>query len=241
MRDTVKFEKGNVKMIAHRGLSGLECENTAAAFVAAGNRSYFGIETDLHITADGAFVLLHDASTARVAGGVDLNVEKLPLSAADSLRLVDRIDGQTRRDLVLPTLDEYIRICRRYGKTAVLELKGRSNPEKYAEAVRRIKRLGYLGQTFFIAFGKQNLLDLRGILPDAKMQLLTSDWGKDTLAFLTAHRFDLDIEHKYLTPEIVSAVHGAGLELNCWTVNDPARAEALVQMGVDYITTNILE
>ena len=33
-------------MIAHRGVSGLELENTCAAFVAAGNRSYFGIETD---------------------------------------------------------------------------------------------------------------------------------------------------------------------------------------------------
>ena len=39
----------NVKMIAHRGLSGLEAENTCAAFVAAGNREkYFGIECDIH-------------------------------------------------------------------------------------------------------------------------------------------------------------------------------------------------
>ena len=45
--NTIKFDKKNVKVIAHRGLSGIETENTNSAFVAAGNRSYFGIETDI--------------------------------------------------------------------------------------------------------------------------------------------------------------------------------------------------
>ena len=53
-------DKGQTKLIAHRGVSGLECENTAAAFVAAGNRSYFGIETDIWRTADGQFLCNHD-------------------------------------------------------------------------------------------------------------------------------------------------------------------------------------
>ena len=58
--NTIKFNKKQVQMIAHRGLSGLEKENTCAAFVAAGNReSYFGIETDVHRTADGQLSLIH--------------------------------------------------------------------------------------------------------------------------------------------------------------------------------------
>ena len=54
--NTIKLNTAgtNVKMIAHRGLSGLEAENTCAAFVAAGNREkYFGIECDIHRTLDG--------------------------------------------------------------------------------------------------------------------------------------------------------------------------------------------
>ena len=51
--NTIKFDKKNVKVIAHRGVSGLERENTCASFVAAGNRSYYGIETDIHKTMDG--------------------------------------------------------------------------------------------------------------------------------------------------------------------------------------------
>ena len=73
--NTIQFNKGNVLMVAHRGVSGLEKENTNAAFVAAGNRSYYGVETDVHKTADGQFIIIHDHTTKRV--GVDnLNVEE---------------------------------------------------------------------------------------------------------------------------------------------------------------------
>ena len=43
--DTIKINRGNTRMIAHRGVSGLETENSIPAFVAAGNRSYYGVET----------------------------------------------------------------------------------------------------------------------------------------------------------------------------------------------------
>ena len=54
--NTIKVNAGKTMMVAHRGVSGLERENTVAAFLAAGNRSYYGIETDFHRTADGKFI-----------------------------------------------------------------------------------------------------------------------------------------------------------------------------------------
>ena len=65
--NTIKFDKKDTLIIAHRGLSGIEKENTNAAFVAAGNRSYYGIETDVHKTLDGRYVVFHDDTTGRVA------------------------------------------------------------------------------------------------------------------------------------------------------------------------------
>ena len=61
--NTIKIaDKKQTLMVAHRGCSGLERENTNAAFVAAGNRSYFGIETDIHKTLDGKFIIIHSYS-----------------------------------------------------------------------------------------------------------------------------------------------------------------------------------
>ena len=72
--NTIKLT-GKAKMVAHRGLSGIERENTNPAFVAAGNRSYWGIETDVHKTSDGQFVIIHDETTERIsAGEYNINV-----------------------------------------------------------------------------------------------------------------------------------------------------------------------
>ena len=127
MNQTVKIEKHKVQLIAHRGVSKLERENTCAAFVAAGNRSYFGIETDIHRTLDGQFVVFHDDSTERLTEK-DWIVEECTLEQLHTLRLKDW-DGNVRNDLIMPTLQEYIRICRKYEKTAVLELKNLFQPD----------------------------------------------------------------------------------------------------------------
>ena len=105
--------KNGTKMIAHRGLSGLETENTCAAFVAAGNRSYYGIECDLHETADGKIVVVHDYETGRVAD-VNLPIEETKFDILRAVVLNDRFSQKKRFDLRIPTLEEYIKICEHY-------------------------------------------------------------------------------------------------------------------------------
>lgn len=95
-------------MIAHRGLSGIEKENTNAAFIAAGNRSYFGIETDVHKTVDGKFVIIHDDTTGRVAID-DLEVEKSTFETLRKLSLCDIDDKKGESGSAYP--DSH-RICK---------------------------------------------------------------------------------------------------------------------------------
>ena len=238
--NTIKFDKKNVKMVAHRGVSGLECENTCAAFVAAGNRSYFGIETDTHPTADGQFIVIHDRSAERVSG-VAVNVEEVNFSELADIRLYDMQEGLTRSDLAIPKLEEYIRICKRYEKVAVLELKHAMTAETCAGIVKTIESLDYLEKTIFIAFDAQNCIEIRKLLPNATIQFLTKLWDDSILDMLLEYHFDLDIYYKSVTQELIDTLHANGLEINCWTVNEPECGETLAAMGVDYITTNILE
>ena len=238
--NTIKIDKKQVKMVAHRGVSGLEMENTNAAFVAAGNRTYFGIETDVHVTADKKIVVIHDDHLRRVAG-VDMVVEESTLEQIQAVPLYDKREGVYRTDLHTPVLADYIRICKKYGKTAVLELKNRMASEDIAQIIEQIKELDYLDGVVFISFAWDNLIDLRKILPCQKAQFLIERNTEDLVDRLAEHRLDLDIYYKVLTKELVDALHARGLEVNCWTVDDPEAAKILVDWGVDYITSNILE
>ena len=241
--NTIKVDKQgtNVKMIAHRGLSGLERENTCAAFVAAGNReTYFGIETDVHCTADGQYVIIHDDNTLRVSGE-DWEVEKTTMETLRSIHLTD-IDGKERRwDLVLPTLREYIGICKRYEKCAVLELKNPMAEKDVCQIMEIIKKMDYTDRLIVISFNLNNLIYLRKNDPEQKAQYLVSQWKDEYLDTMKRYGLGLDIHHSAITRKLVEKVHGAGLDVNCWTVDKPEDAARVIECGVDYITSNILE
>ena len=228
-------------MIAHRGLSYIECENSMPAFVAAGNRSYYGIETDVHVTADGKFVIIHDDSTGRVAAGRDLSVEGNSFDLLRSVALADKNGLTGRTDLRIPSLEEYITVCARYEKIPVLELKNHMAEGHIAALVEVIHRKGYLEKTVFISFDLANLVELRRRLPEQKLMYLTGAFNDRIFAALKDYHLDFDVHYSILTPEIVAILHENGIEVNAWTCDDVTVAEKLVEMGVDYITSNMLE
>lgn len=249
--NTVKFDSKNTMVIAHRGLSGLEPENSIPAFVAAGNRSYYGIETDIHVTKDGKFIVIHDETTARVAGD-SINVEESSFDLArkivlDNICKCERDSGQKigelkgRNDLLLPRLEDYINICKKYEKKAVLEVKNRMQPEFLEQLVEEIKGLDYLENVIFISFCLNNLIDLRKLLPNQEIQYLTCEFNDEVRDALKDYKLDWDVLCHALTKEIIDELHAEGIKINCWTVDKKEDAERLVEWGVDFITTNILE
>ena len=240
MIDTVKFNKGNVKMIAHRGASALESENSCAAFIAAANRTYYGIETDVHVTLDGKFVVIHDDSTSRTTGK-DMIVEQTRYEDLKKLNLFDKGEKYSRSDLVIPDLVDYIRICKRYGKKAVLELKNQMKEEHILGIVNEIKREDYLDEVIFISFALENLLILRKHLPTQPMQYLVKSIDKTVIEVLLKNNFGVDVLYKHLSAEQAKLLKSKGISINVWTCDDADIGEKMAEFGVDYITTNILE
>jgi len=257
MMDTVKFLKGDTQVVAHRGLSGLEPENSISAFVAAGNRSYYGIECDVHVTKDGKFVVIHDETTGRVAQK-NINVEKSSLKkvrkvALDNICRLERdelgadVHYNDRADLVIPTMDEYIKVCKKYSKKCVLEIKNRMKTKDIERLIEEIKALDYLDEIIFISFSFENVKDLRKLLPTQKIQYLVGKKAYDELGedkiidLLNEYSLDIDIHYPLLNKEFVDKIHAKGHIVNCWTCDKREDAEKLVDFGVDQITTNILE
>ncbi len=238
--NTIKFNSGNTRVVAHRGLSGIEKENTNAAFIAAGNRSYYGIETDVHRTLDGKFVCIHDDTTGRVAVD-DMVVEETTFDTLRRIILADKDGVKGREDLKIPTLKEYISTCKRYEKIAVLELKNDFEKDDISKICDEINELDYLDGVIFISFSFDNLVKLRELYPEQAVQFLVDDYTDELVEALKEHKFDLDIYYKELTEERISLLHANGIKVNCWTCDDKQAGEDLAGWGIDFITSNILE
>ena len=227
-------------MIAHRGVSGLERENTCPAFVVAGVKSYYGVETDVRMTKDGKFIICHDGDLMRV-GGLNVSIGESTFLELRKLRLKDTDDVTAREDLCLPSLQEYIAICRKYDKQSILELKAEFPEHKIVQMVELIKSMGWLDRTTFISFYGENLVLLKKAFPQADAQFLAMKCGEEELAFMEKHALDADLFHRAITKELVETLHAKGLKVNCWTVDDLETAARMRDCGVDFITSNILE
>ena len=241
--DTIKINSNGVKVIAHRGLSGIERENTCPAFVAACNRSYYGIETDVHITKDGKFVIIHDETTQRITlGEYNINVEESSYADVENIILPD-LDGTTyRKDIRIPLLKEYIMVCKKYGKICVLEIKNHLEERDIEKLIDEIKDLGYIDRVIFISFDFENCINVRKFLPENDVQFLTSkEITNELIEKLCENNLDLDIYYKQLNAENIKLLHSKGIKVNCWTCDDKDIAEKIVSYGVDFITSNILE
>ena len=239
--NTIKFEnKGNVKMVAPRGVSGLELENTCPAFVAAGVKSYYGIETDVHATSDGKYIIVHDDDLRRIAG-LDVIVRESKFDDLRAVRLTDTDKKTKRADLFLPSLDEYLSICKKYSKICVLELKEEMSEKDIVGIANAVNDAEMLENTVFISFAGNNLLYLRKAFPNAVAQFLSGEVNESVISFILDNGFDADIYYKAVDKKFVDLMHENGRTVNVWTVDSVEAAEKMVEYGVDMITSNILE
>lgn len=236
-KNTITFDKKSTLVIAHRGLSGIKIENTKDAFIAAGERSYYGIEADVRRTADGKFVICHDNNLERVSN-TNITVESSTLE--ELLKVELSIKNRTGEGK-LCSLSSYISVCKTYNKHAVLELKSNFNKREIEKIIDEIFTLNYLANTTFISFNYTNLEYVRDILPNQSVQFLFSKKVNEVIKKLINDKIDAGISFKVISKNAIKTLHEAGLKVNCWTLDSRLIAEQLSSLGVDYITTNILE
>ena len=261
--DTIKIiDRKQAKIIAHRGGS-LELENTIGAFISSANRSFFGIETDIHVTIDGRFIVYHDDNTSRLLTE-NLIVEETDYETLRNLKFRPYRNRTERIDIKMPCLEEYIDICKYYNKTCILEIKNTFKKEDLKKVCDIYKEYGYLDNVIFIAFYIENLLHIKELYPEANVQFLVdaneeglykrlSARGLDLhvqetksvqtlmLDFLQSHGIDLDVWDQSTDQNLIDECHKRGMKVNVFTVNTPEEAQKFIDMGADFITSDCLE
>lgn len=239
--NTVKIDKYFKGMIAHRGLSGIETENTINAFLAAANRSYFGIECDVYASKDGKLIITHDDTLLRL-GMLNLYIPSFRYEEIRKFSLIDRKTGNLSDNICIPLLSDYLMICKTYKKHAVVELKDNLDNNNIEDIVKEIQKTGLTNDQFsIISFQEKYLVYLRKNYPDIDLYLLVGAVSDKVLEFCERYKIHLDIYHEAIDETTVKRLHLIGLKINVWTVDDKEIAEKLIKMGVDYITSNILE
>lgn len=241
-QQTVDSNKTKPGIVAHRGFHRFEgsAENSISALRQAVAHDFEGTEFDVQLTKDDVAIVFHDAKMQGLTI-CDTPFDTLRQQPAFTLR-----SGES-----VPTLDEFMSAC----SQALQEQRSNEKHTRlffeikpHASAVQRHHLIGQIIEAigkyhlhddiFFISFDLDACEMLAQLMPDVPVAYLEGNISPEELHARGIS--DIDYHWHYLLehPEWVEEAHHLGMTVNAWTVNDAETAKKMLDLGVDYITTD---
>ena len=227
--------KSDPLYVAHRGYSKEYVGNTAEAFRAAGNMSFYGIETDVRKTADGVFVCNHD-ETVKFADGDEKTVRAATYAELLAKPLKNTINDA---NVWICTFEEYLKICKETGMVAVIELKETFSDVELQAILSLVKESG--ASASIISFYFETLTSVRRADPTIELQYLSETPGDARFERCLTEGIGVSVRQSILTSDLVRRFHDAGLTVNTWTVNKKFDRNIVRIKGADFVTTDVLD
>lgn len=230
--------------LAHRGGAGLEGnlgrENSVRAFRTAVDLGYRYLETDVHTTADGTLVALHDASLDRVTDATG-QVAELPWAEVSQASI-----GGTEP---IPTLDELLETFPTANFNIDIKSAGAIAP--LAEAIGRHAAwdrvlVGSFGVDRIRAFRRLAGPRVPTAVSPAGVAFAAYALGVRRLWPSTGVAFQIPVRvwHerlRVLSTALIAAAHAAGRVVHVWTIDDPAEMHRLIDLGVDGLVSDRID
>jgi len=206
---------------------GLEPENTLRSFVAAEQGGLDVIELDLHLSRDGALVVMHDADVDRTTDGTGPIAER----TLDELRTLDAGRGER-----VPTFEEVLDAVR---SPLQAEIKDLAAARALAEVMHR---RDLVGRVEVSSFHDEAITEIARLVPGVRTALIASRFGPDVVERATeAGAETVCLNIRRLTLEVVEAARKADLKIIGWVVNTQDQLRLVRALGLDGATTDYPE
>jgi len=224
-------------VIGHRGASADAPENTIAAFELALEQGADGIELDVHLTADGQPVVIHDFTLERTTDGAG------PVSGR-LLRELKRLDAggwldRRFRGQRVQTLQEVLERFRERARFWI-ELKGGAAlyPGIEERVVSIVEIYDVVDRVLVQSFDHAAIGRVRSLNREIPVGALVARAPLDPSLLSTEAISAICPGAEVLTEALLAEIRRAGLGCYVWTVNEPAQMDRLVEWGVNGIITD---
>ncbi|MFS4094721.1 glycerophosphodiester phosphodiesterase [Streptomyces sp. AF1A] len=217
----------NFLTIGHRGVMGVEPENTLRSFVAAQQAGLDVIELDLHLSKDGALVVMHDAEVDRTTDGSGPIAEK----TLAELRALDAGRGER-----VPVFEEVLDAVR---TPLQAEIKDVAAARALAEVMRR---RDLVGRVEVSSFQDEAVAEIARLVPGVRTALIASRYGTDVVDRAVAvGAATVCLNIRRLTLEVVEHARASGLRIIGWVVNTQDHLRLVRALELDGATTDYPE
>ncbi|MDN3262431.1 glycerophosphodiester phosphodiesterase family protein [Streptomyces sp. CSDS2] len=217
----------NFLTIGHRGVMGVEPENTLRSFVAAQRAGLDLIELDLHLSKDGALVVMHDAEVDRTTDGSGPVAEK----TLAELRALDAGRGER-----VPVFEEVLEAVRAPLQAEIKDLAA-------ARALAEVMRARDLTARVEVSsFHDEAITEIARLVPGVRTALVASRYGTEVVdRAVAAGAATVCLNIRRLTLEIVEHARASGLRILGWVVNTQEHLRLVRALELDGATTDYPE
>ncbi len=213
--------------LGHRGVMGVEPENTLRSFVRAEASGMDAIELDLHLSKDGALVVMHDVDVDRTTDGTG------PIAARTLAELRELDAGRGER---IPVFEEVLEAV---SSPLQAEIKDVAAARALADVIRE---RDLVGRVEVSSFHDEAVTEIARLVPGVRTVLIASRWGPDVVdRAKAAGAATLALNIRRLTLEIVEQAHSEGVKVIGWVVNTQDHLRLARALGLDGATTDFPE
>jgi len=206
---------------------GLEPENTLRSFVAAEQGGLDVIELDLHLSKDGALVVMHDADVDRTTDGTGPIAER----TLRELRTLDAGRGER-----VPVFEEVLDAVK---SPIQAEIKDLAAARALAEVMHR---RNLVERVEVSSFHDEAIAEIARLVPGVRTALIAGRFGPDVVERATeAGAETVCLNIRRLTLEVVEAARKADLKIIGWVVNTQDQLRLVRALGLDGATTDYPE
>lgn len=222
------------KLIAHRGLAVGCPPSSMGAFRRAGEAGFWAIETDIRKTKDGRYVCIHDADTFGVLEGGGA-VAELTL---EELRKLRYRDNDETAEGPIPTLEEYLEVCRQHGCCPFLETKTADVAQVLEIAFRYFREEEVILSSIDFAHIRMaaevsGKVFLHHIFSDREKMYWLAERGYGGVSFKVR-------DSSEAPRELLEKTHSLGLCYCLRAADSLENFEKMLAIGADYVPTNCL-
>lgn len=226
--------KDNIWIVGHRGVRALLPENTLISFQKAIDLGLNGIETDIHMTADGQLVLHHDATLERTTNGSG-NIEEYSYKELRELdagiKFSEEFSGQH-----IPRLEELLEIIDNPAFFLNVEMKD-YRPEALDKTIKTLDKYGFRDR-YVIACFNADVTKLAYEKYGVKTQGFPLHMVKNPTENTEKHYYSSGIWMNDLTKELVDEYYRKKIDPWCWCPDTHEEVYKAINAGISLMTVN---
>lgn len=248
LHTNVSANENNICYVAHRGYTKYAPENSIPAFEAAGREGFQAVECDIHETAKDKkgkrrFVIMHDQTLNRMCGlsGKNVYQKKLTYKKIRSkyhIKTGNNIESYTKKQLRIPSLEEYLSICKRYHMKPVIEIKQKMKKDTIKRLYQSLKKAKMQDQAVVTCKYKQQLTYMRKYAHKMPLEYVRHDFTQNDLSWMKKYHINVSIDKNILSDDMIQLFETNNIKINIWTINNKDQLYNFTNKGIKIVTSD---